>query len=125
MRISDWSSDVCSSDLPAQRPGFFAEAVERASQLAEAAVRLPHPARQYVEIARDARRRRPLDDEAEHAPSLLGPRPALIHIDAEPADDDAQFLLGVGERALPVRSEERRAGQAGGSTCRSRTSTDL
>src|SRR3546814_7695467 len=104
MRISDWSSDVCSSDLPAQRPGFFAEAVERASQLAEAAVRLPHPARQYVEIARDARRRRPLDDEAEIAPSILGPRPEIIVIDVEPADDDARFFLGVGEREL--RSEE-------------------
>src|SRR3546814_8617079 len=86
------------ADQPAQRPGFFAEAVERASQLAEAAVRLPHPARQYVEIARDARRRRPLDDEADIAPSILGPRPEIIVTDVEPADDDARFFLGVGER---------------------------
>src|SRR3546814_20999432 len=102
MRISDWSSDVCSSDLPAQRPGFFAEAVERASQLARAAVRLPHPARQYVEIARVARRRRPLDDEAEIAPSILGPRPVLIVIDIEPDVSDARFFLSVGEHELPV-----------------------
>src|SRR3546814_1943623 len=92
MRISDWSSDVCSSDLPAQRPGFFAEAVERASQLAEAAVRLPHPARQYVEIARDARRRRPLDDEAEIAPSILGPRPEII-VRSEEHTSELQSLM--------------------------------
>src|SRR3546814_4724920 len=35
MRISDWSSDVCSSDLPADQERQQAEAAERDRQLAE------------------------------------------------------------------------------------------
>src|SRR3546814_11777388 len=66
MRISDWSSDVCSSDLPAAGPvaavvlefrriGFQAQAGDVAAQIAEARVGHGWVTREYV--ARNGSRR--------------------------------------------------------------------
>src|SRR3546814_12224388 len=102
MRISDWSSDVCSSDLieilgqrlePAADFGDFLHAI-----VAAAAPR----AREQLEI---------ID---HHQPDLvIVPPLEPPHPRVERADRDARGI---------VRSEERRVGKEGVSTCRSRWS---
>src|SRR3546814_5747352 len=98
MRISDWSSDVCSSDL------FEAIAVERAD-----AAEIP-----IIRVARDA--------DMPH----LGMRDAVNQLPsdhraaADPGPDGQ-----VERRGAPpprARSEERRVGTECVSTCRSRRS---
>src|SRR3546814_20868464 len=98
MRISDWSSDVCSSDL-----------VE--------ACRLPKPGAvaQYRSLTAQRslggplRIRRP-GDAGEHAV------PLPLHPARRPWHGDID--------AVHARSEERRGGKACGSTCRHRRVTD-
>src|SRR3546814_20661920 len=103
MRISDWSSDVCSSDLAAWDDGAFLAGVDRSA----AAGGLLH--------------------------HLFGVRAAGLLGDLDPATAGAflsgmvighelRAATGTGERAA-VRSEECSVGKAGGSTCRSRGST--
>src|SRR3546814_13410700 len=96
MRISDWSSDVCSSDLLSRRPlrrlHLRAAADGIRSRRAEAAL-LP--------LERRFRRG-----------DLLSPRPVL-----QPRQHPSRH----GDDA-PLRSEERRVGKACVSTCRSRLS---
>src|SRR3546814_18200183 len=83
MRISDWSSDVCSSDLK----------TTTSRRIGAGCRPYRHAARRRTEHPRS--RRLPAEPE--------GRRP-----------DD--------ERAPPARSEERRVGKEGVSTCRSRRS---
>src|SRR3546814_11842519 len=97
MRISDWSSDVCSSDLPL---GGFAPA--------GSSLRSPGHAKACP--------------PTRHPPAMDGLRPTLL------------FLLGERGNAASIlewqhqtdrktrRSEERRVGKEGVSTCRSRWS---
>src|SRR3546814_16359855 len=104
MRISDWSSDVCSSDLlcdieqrePVRRTGKAAHAQARPGRL------MPEP--------------------GVHDAQITG------HVDA-----DGQFAQYRGVerhgwsnpvRAASTRSEARRVGKECGSTCRSRWSPD-
>src|SRR3546814_20468007 len=94
MRISDWSSDVCSSDLSIIRPS----ASSRASVLPPASfstTALPPPIGRDRRALRALQRRGRQLQPVEHA-ALGGRLPAL------------------------ARSEERRVGKGGGSTCRSR-----
>src|SRR3546814_16448904 len=96
MRISDWSSDVCSSDLKAGIffPGFwgnFGGAIEKGEEPAEALVR-------------------ELREELSIPISRYTPFCRLV----------LDFgYAGAGE---VIRSEERRVGKACVSTCRSRWS---
>src|SRR3546814_17143841 len=97
MRISDWSSDVCSSDLPglvcaAHLGAGFAEGgcLDAVRTLATAVARRACNAGGGLALARDRPRRR-------HAPLALAPAGSAC-----------------------VRSEERRGGKACVSTCRSR-----
>src|SRR3546814_18842486 len=90
MRISDWSSDVCSSDLD------------------EMALKLT-TARWYTPSSR--RIQRPASDSA----AAGGRRPARFRTDAGRPVPDSRGI---------VRSEERRVGKAGVSTCRSRWSPE-
>src|SRR3546814_17128734 len=95
MRISDWSSDVCSSDL--ERIGFRRQRADRA---------------QVDDIARQFARDRTFQIGRD------------LHILAAPdrADIfDARDLLGKADAAR-ARSEERRVGKECVSTCRSRWS---
>src|SRR3546814_20004647 len=98
MRISDWSSDVCSSDLMLRGLAAILEAHHQVlllDEAIEAAVSLSHryiPARQ-------------LPDKAV----------ALL--------DTACARVAVSQHAVP-RSEERRVGKEWVSTCRSRWSPD-
>src|SRR3546814_12657105 len=105
MRISDWSSDVCSSDLQ-QRDGQVEE------QEAE-------DQRTYVEPAQTVLHRWTLIPSSR---SEL--RIALLHaLEQDDRDDQHQQQEdGDGRGERPVRSEERRVGKEGVSTCRSRWS---
>src|SRR3546814_14651363 len=89
MRISDWSSDVCSSDLP-QLP-----AVDHVLGVGE-----------------------------ELRPGGEDPRPVGPLLVAEAVDQrrdvDGAAGVAVGPPRAAGRSEERRVGNACGSTCRSR-----
>src|SRR3546814_12388148 len=116
MRISDWSSDVCSSDLRCPRCAWsFAQHplhdddVEPAAQLAPD---LPLGA-DDLEAARlvQCDRRIVAADDAGHAgvePVVDGGRDALAHDELADASP------------VVVRSEERRVGTEWGSTCSTR-----
>src|SRR3546814_12174387 len=95
MRISDWSSDVCSSDLQPWAP-----------QLAELGV--PH----VTHVAG-------LNQSAAYVPQIaavLRPEGQFALID-DPVDPDIGPF-----KAKSIRSEERRVGTECVSTCRSRWS---
>src|SRR3546814_13414936 len=98
MRISDWSSDVCSSDL-------FGEHL------------LPHE----VDLATAG-------GEAEDASAASGEDAGEgASGDAEPDEAETEMFGGVdeveGDEVEGIaRSDERRVGKEGGSTCRSRWS---
>src|SRR3546814_11290740 len=103
MRISDWSSDVCSSDLPG---------VHEQRGLERGVV-------QYVEHAYD--RRRPRAETEQH-----GQQAQMA--DRRIGEDRLQIMLEERDRRAqqhrqkPGRSEERRVGKEGVSTCRIRWS---
>src|SRR3546814_18374118 len=98
MRISDWSSDVCSSDLDAPLS----------------------PARyRSAGLRFDLRRRNEPQDRFEARVNAL----ATIEDD----DDELPMAFGddgrlLGERSIAARSEERRVGKECVSTCRTRWS---
>src|SRR3546814_12387761 len=98
MRISDWSSDVCSSDL-LRDGGRIALALRKPF--------VEGPPGGEVAVHRIMRR------------GLVGEK---VRMDAAP-DHLGQDLGGVAEQAHR-RSEERRVGKECGSTCRSRLSPD-
>src|SRR3546814_11041232 len=106
MRISDWSSDVCSSDL-----------------VVAAGAQLPHE-RDLTE------QRRPEALGEVLAAAVAEDVVALAVVTGEPAHvlDDALHLevhlLRHEPRPLGDRSEERRVGKECVSTCRSRWSPD-
>src|SRR3546814_11394770 len=104
MRISDWSSDVCSSDL---RGGAFALPALRAP----AELVREHPGVQLAGAARQV---------------PLMPRADFAAVPAGGTADDAAgagVRVAVGVRLAGVRrSEERRVGKECVSTCRSRWS---
>src|SRR3546814_13980614 len=102
MRISDWSSDVCSSDLA------------YAPQVAE----LVGSGRVVLEFGSGSSIKTPL---------LLRELAASAYV---PLDISGEFLrqasieLAATFPELPIRSEERRVGTECVSTCRSRRSPD-
>src|SRR3546814_14004570 len=107
MRISDWSSDVCSSDLDAvgrhRGAGIGGGNDEREQTLNQLLVEMDgFDAKTNVILI-----------AATNRPDVLDP--ALLR----PGRFDRQ--IGVG---APDRSEERRVGKECGSTCRSRWTPD-
>src|SRR3546814_6581711 len=98
MRISDWSSDVCSSDLAA---GAWADEV--AVRAGVAPIGIQPYRRTMLQIATDP-----------------APPPALSHVWG--IDGSFYFKPEPGGRLW--RSEERRVGTECVSTCRSRWSPD-
>src|SRR3546814_18021814 len=99
MRISDWSSDVCSSDLLAQRgfdPAMGARPMQR--------------------LIQDTIRRA-LADEL-----LFGRLVSGGHVEVD-LDDQGEVVLTFSETSTPKRSEERRVGKACVSTFRYRWSS--
>src|SRR3546814_19018278 len=112
MRISDWSSDVCSSDLISAQPRQLRRRPQGQGQ--PLVVRLlldEHPAA--------------LDEGAEV--HLLLPALQLAGFDLREVEqivDEAQQVLpGAVDVLRVLRSEERRVGKEGGSTCSTRGST--
>src|SRR3546814_18801596 len=132
MRISDWSSDVCSSDLP--HPVFGREEVVPALAMATQSQTVPLAVLRMHLLDPPA----PALDvfvgrNGEDAAQMFGP------IDGAPAhvpvpetlgrtfDRQGEPLLAFAERGLRTlafgdRSEERRVGKEWVSTCRSRRS---
>src|SRR3546814_16042944 len=102
MRISDWSSDVCSSDLAAE------------TALAHL---VPHRLR-----AKDGAHQMHLDDEAEVGEVHLGE--TAIAQNACIVDQYVDAAPGERRRMDPSSSEDRRVGKECVSPCRSRVSPD-
>src|SRR3546814_17000916 len=101
MRISDWSSDVCSSDLSAENAGgdkqrrVFARRIGYRKYLLDAAAVFSNPLRVITRV---------------HARAFI-----------ELLDRNPEFQRAGSDDFL-VRSEERRVGKECVSTCRSRWS---
>src|SRR3546814_12121352 len=112
MRISDWSSDVCSSDLPPHRPDF-GQAGEFPGQLRE------HPVNQPMLLAPPHQPVRNPPRAAGIANILLA-RPGLLQIVRPLAARGKQVDLK--HQHIVIRSEERRGGKECVSTCSSRWS---
>src|SRR3546814_14864456 len=114
MRISDWSSDVCSSDLTAdQQPDADQHQIAEHEGLYDLGVQR----RQHIgaEHAADhpgdeqAKEERPVDVAVEH---MAQPR----HHGGENLDDVDTRRRGRGGNAETRRREERRVGKEWGST---------
>src|SRR3546814_19612222 len=111
MRISDWSSDVCSSDLR----GFH---VYAASGNLE---RIIATAIDLSVVKEAGAKAKQLQDELVHVSSVnaMGAMAStLAHELNQPLTAISNYLGGC------ERSEERRGGEEGGRTCRSRWSPD-
>src|SRR3546814_13658411 len=112
MRISDWSSDVCSSDLGGVRGALLNEMLRGANTRGQG------PGRQARAIERAAwieigagkpQRGRDIAEEVEKVGSVVG-------------DDLVAAVKGAESRLERPGSDERRVGKECVSTCRSRWS---
>src|SRR3546814_18719290 len=111
MRISDWSSDVCSSDLLAangsvQRPYFGGNERERGRFRRVAAIKVADQRRVQISLAR---KRRPIG--IHPAPKRAHPLAYMLADDEIAAADLAQ---------LPVHVVDVELGQIGRAPCRER-----
>src|SRR3546814_19725004 len=106
MRISDWSSDVCSSDLACSNQLILVDT--RRSTLEQLAQGCPKG------IGQDR------VDAALQVGNALGMVSVMVVVLDHPALGLAQVMGGYEFTALQVRSEERRVGKGCVSTCRSR-----
>src|SRR3546814_13624682 len=111
MRISDWSSDVCSSDLFRQVALSRRRVVLEQEAEVRRAAEFKHFDALCARLIRVACARR-----YEHAVALAQDLPA----DQQFAGHHVIQAIGVVAVARQERSEERRVGKEGVSTCRSR-----
>src|SRR3546814_13679029 len=118
MRISDWSSDVCSSDLLRLTDdlGFGSDygLFQSCQVVGQAAARLSIPASVALQPAAPGCLNPALGGAV--GPALGASAPALL--------GGLARLYGIADVGVPGdrRSEERRGGKEGVSTCRSRWS---
>src|SRR3546814_14133562 len=120
MRISDWSSDVCSSDLQKQRSQNSAGKL-RAEQDAARAVLSQRVHDAAAQIGDNA----PVVLLTSNANPAMPDRVAVLRDVVLPhVRGDARHieLLLSGAQRIGLRSEERRVGKECVSTCRSRWS---
>src|SRR3546814_16624460 len=116
MRISDWSSDVCSSDLPlpqCQSLARFSDTVRdtqssRFSVLTRGAFIIERGGK--AEVANVG------------SSTTTDSRQSTTGEKVETSTDSAARTCPPAFEREPQRSEERRVGKGGGSTCRSRWS---
>src|SRR3546814_12288431 len=111
MRISDWSSDVCSADL------------YRIHGLAPGSpVDVNYSVKQYV--AEDGAAVRKILEVAVSTGEPFEFQGRILRADGEirHVKSHGSIEMGRGGRAVAIRSEERRGGKEGVSTCRSRGS---
>src|SRR3546814_6953114 len=138
MRISDWSSDVCSSDLHYNQGDWGSAALLVRHLLEGLATRLltdtypeaPLP-RQLETLTKGVDLHAPLEDIADMLAPEGGfgkqlPEPTSIGQNAaeqmlERTEQLLSYMVGL-PGAMAERSEERRVGKEGVSTCRSRWS---
>src|SRR3546814_17538261 len=113
MRISDWSSDVCSSDLGDLHP---LQEVHR-DILGLLLRRLAHPDRGQGAVLEHCQMRKEVE-VLEHHADLAADLRDVLHVvrQLDFVDDDLALLVLL----QPVRSEERRVGKECVRTCRSR-----
>src|SRR3546814_18219365 len=114
MRISDWSSDVCSSDLQWKRLITESGRIDRRRYEIAIMATLRDRLRAgdvWIEGTRNYQR---------FDAYLLGRRDAAKVADVLPFDSNAASYLADRARNLDWRSEERRVGKECVSTCRSR-----
>src|SRR3546814_2850402 len=121
MRISDWSSDVCSSDLlcsPRRRPPDGPGSLSRLETLSRARRSPAHPPQR----PRQGRRLAAHSGEADHAPAF-GELPSLFHLQGKrglvatpPGLVAAQVIAGAEQAEIDDRHLP--AGEAAGSPCR-------
>src|SRR3546814_16658691 len=106
MRISDWSSDVCSSDLLLVRAGRSGEPISL--------------------LMLDLDRFKAINDTHGHASGDVVLRAIKAIVEPKLRGGDLLARLGGEEFGvlLPARSVERRVGEECVSTCRSRWSPD-
>src|SRR3546814_16397190 len=132
MRISDWSSDVCSSDLQRRLVRDIARSEEQrgflAVKIGQFAFEIDMVMRVAADVARAARAGADIVQRLFHRRDHIG---MLAHrqiiVRAPDRDRLRPVMPGEASRvgagalvAQDIRSEERRVGKEGGSTCRSR-----
>src|SRR3546814_11200943 len=119
MRISDWSSDVCSSDLAEKRPAAIDSLNDEVVFLRQADL---VPEFEEMRAGRHERERRQHDGGELHDPQthdpLLSRPPAPLATGALPCQASGQYYKRGPLRHC--RSEERRVGEACVRTCRTR-----
>src|SRR3546814_11367348 len=121
MRISDWSSDVCSSDLYSDE--FDADSEEGAEDMGEEGMMPVRPNRPMGDLPPgfDYKPYTQLHDEVVTAEDLCD-EDELLRLRGF-LDQQLVSLQGAVTQ-LANRSEERRVGKEGVRTCRSRRSPD-
>src|SRR3546814_10975004 len=118
MRISDWSSDVCSSDLTACR-GLACGGQHEPQRTAEMPV--ARVAQANAAAARCVQDGRVHYCGLNPMPTYKAPLRDVRFLMNEVFDYPAHYAaLSNGKDADPARSEERSVGKEGVSTCRSR-----
>src|SRR3546814_16294098 len=125
MRISDWSSDVCSSDLVTFESGTDIDRAQMDTQnrLRRVEARLPEEVRrQGIQVNRANAAF--LMVVALHSPNGAQNTLDLGNFATSRVIDELRRVNGVGDVQLFGRSEERRVGKECVSTCRSRWSPD-
>src|SRR3546814_13408668 len=124
MRISDWSSDVCSSDLPLTR-GYACFKGLQAKESHHGPNRLLHPLKRNAEGGYDRiPLEQALDEIAEKVSAIsekYGPDSIGTYFGNGASFNSTSFSF---QGSFMDRSEERRVGKECVSTCRSRWSPD-
>src|SRR3546814_15575321 len=106
MRISDWSSDVCSSDLDRPMPQEPAQPMDHAAMGHEGMIMAPTEPITPI----------PALTEADRIAAVPPPGGHAVH------DNAIQSFVLIDRLETLDRSEERRGGKEGVSKCRSRWS---
>src|SRR3546814_12298957 len=130
MRISDWSSDVCSSDLGAEVGAPLDQVKIGGAKLGEARYRVAVE-RDGILLAAVVGRTEGREPDADAlGADFLDERGRHLEQQARPVGDRSSIFVGakIGVRLqelldqIAVRSEERRVGKECVGTCRSRWS---
>src|SRR3546814_11063084 len=112
MRISDWSSDVCSSDLRLQDKSYIHRFIQQLSIAQNAlGLRIGHRFRTDQTFEKESATRYRLRYRLSAEKALNGQNV-----------DPGELYLVANNEYLQTRSEERRVGKECVSTCRSRWS---
>src|SRR3546814_20209829 len=114
MRISDWSSDVCSSDLRMLRVGVKRIEARAVAVLGE---NLTAPDDPVAHVEAQLRRCGQVVIRA-HAGARSDSHQVIVHDGCKTTPGKIRGLWRVADQG--IRTEERRVGKEGGSTCKFR-----